>query len=93
MLSQRIARLRQSAGLSQAELAALLRISPSAAGMYEQGRRTPSLDALVTMASVFGVSLDYLITGKESPYGRNAAVPDCPCATCYWKDGGINRPK
>ena len=89
MLGMRIASLRQGCGLSQAELARRLHISPSTVGMYEQGRRIPDLNVLIAMSDVFEVSLDYLITGSESPYSGNALAnrynPDCPCSTCYWK--------
>ena len=64
MLGARIAVLRRQRGMSQAELAAALRISSSAVGMYEQGRREPSAQMLVTMAEFFGVTTDYLLTGK-----------------------------
>ena len=66
MLGPRIAALRRHAKLSQAEVAAQLQISPSAMGMYEQGRREPSTETLVALARVFGVSTDYLLTGKPS---------------------------
>ena len=66
MLGARIASLRREAGLNQAELAQQLQISPSAVGMYEQGRREPSADTLVAMAQLFGVSLDYLLTGQAA---------------------------
>lgn len=65
MLGLRIAALRRKAGLSQAELARRLRISPSAVGMYEQGRREPAVEVLLAMAKIFDVSLDYLLTGSE----------------------------
>ena len=64
MLGSRIAALRRCAGLSQAELAQQLKISPSAVGMYEQGRREPSLDTVVALARTLGVSVDYLLTGQ-----------------------------
>ena len=67
MLGIRIAALRREAGLSQAQLAQKLQISPSAMGMYEQGRREPSLRLLGEMARVLGVSTDYLITGIPYP--------------------------
>lgn len=67
MLGLRIAALRREAGLSQAELARQLQISPSAMGMYEQGRREPSLQLLGQMARILGVSTDYLITGAPRP--------------------------
>ena len=64
MLGERIALLRRGKGWSQMELAQRLHISASAVGMYEQGRREPSLEGLVELAAVFGVSADYLLTGK-----------------------------
>ena len=64
MLGQRIALLRRQAGLSQAELAVRMGISASAVGMYEQGRREPSVDALVALSEIFQVSTDYLLTGR-----------------------------
>ena len=71
MLGARIAALRREAGLNQAELAQRLRISPSAVGMYEQGRREPSADTLVAMAQLFGVSTDYLLTGQAAEKDQN----------------------
>ena len=71
MLGERIAALRRRAGLSQAELAQRLRISASAMGMYEQGRREPSAQMLVALARVLGVSTDYLLTGIPAPDQRD----------------------
>ena len=65
MIRSQIAILRQKRGISQSELAALLRISPSTVGMYEQGRRLPSLSMVVRLSRVFGVTTDYLLTGKD----------------------------
>ena len=64
MLGDRIALLRRGKGWSQTELARQLHISASAVGMYEQGRREPSLEGVVELAEVFGVSADYLLTGR-----------------------------
>ena len=64
MLGARIALLRRQQSMSQAELAEALRISPSAVGMYEQGRREPAAEVLVAMAQIFGVTVDYLLTGS-----------------------------
>ena len=67
MLGLRIAALRRSAKLSQAELASQLQISASAMGMYEQGRREPSGQMLVALARILGVTTDYLLTGTPAP--------------------------
>ncbi len=66
MLGSRIAALRREAGMSQADLAVRLKVSPSAVGMYEQGRREPSVDALRDLADIFGVSVDYLVRGAPA---------------------------
>ena len=63
MLGARIAALRRERGFSQGELARRLQISPSAMGMYEQGRREPSAQILVALARELEVSTDYLLTG------------------------------
>lgn len=64
MLGLRIALLRVEKGWSQAELAKRIGVSASAVGMYEQGRREPSLMILVHLARELDVTTDYLLTGK-----------------------------
>ena len=71
MLGARIAALRRAAGWSQGELARKLQVSPSAVGMYEQGRREPAAAILVEMSRLFGVTVDYLLTGEVSPEERD----------------------
>ena len=66
MLGTRIAALRREAGLSQAELAQRLQVSPSALGMYEQERREPSMQTLVKLSRELGVTTDYLLTGTPA---------------------------
>lgn len=68
MLGARIAALRRGAKLSQAELARRVKVSPSAMGMYEQGRREPSGETLVAIARELGVTTDYLLTGSGGVY-------------------------
>ena len=66
MLGERIAALRRTRGMSQANLAGRLGISASAMGMYEQGRREPSLQTVVDLARELEVSTDFLLTGKSA---------------------------
>lgn len=87
MLSKQIKMLRINAGMNQSQLAEKLNVSPSAVGMYEQGRRTPPTDTLIEMANIFDVSLDFLITGKEFLHSLTTKqqMPDylpCPCKAC-----------
>ena len=65
VIGSQIALLRQERELRQAELAELLHISASTVGMYEQGRRLPSLNTVISLCQIFDVTADYLLTGKE----------------------------
>ena len=69
MLGIRMALLRIAKGWSQAELAKRIGVSASAVGMYEQGRREPSLGLVVQLSQEFGVTTDYLLMGEA----QNAA--------------------
>lgn len=73
MLGSRIAVLRRAKGWSQSELARRLQVSPSAVGMYEQGRREPAAEVLVSLSELFGVTVDYLLTGKVTPESCESA--------------------
>ena len=90
MLSTRIMYLRKKNSMSQSQLANKIGVSSSALGMYEQGRREPSLETLVSISRIFKVSLDYLATGAE--HASDASLSDgdyfvdCPCKTCFWKE-------
>ena len=74
MLGERIGILRRAKGLSQAELARRLKISASAMGMYEQGRREPSVQMLVSLARELDVTTDFLLTG-HSPQLQDDPLP------------------
>lgn len=63
MVGRRIAALRKSVGLTQAELARHMHVSPSTIGMYEQGRRLPAIPMLTALSREFNVTIDYLVTG------------------------------
>ena len=60
-----LAYLRKRAGYSQTELADKLKISRSAIGMYESGKREPDFETLEALADTFNVNMDTLL-GKAS---------------------------
>jgi len=60
-IGARLANLRKKKGLSQKELAAALRVSPSTIGMYERNRRRPDTETLQRLAGFFNVTADYLL--------------------------------
>ena len=69
-LANKIKQLRKKSGLTQAELADKLEISPSAVGMYEQGRREPDNETLSKICQILNASGDFILNlnkdGQES---------------------------
>ena len=61
MFCENFKKLRLSHGLTQVQMANKLNVSPSAIGMYEQGRRKPDSDMLKKICKAFNVSMDYLL--------------------------------
>ena len=53
--------LRKANGLTQDELAKILKISRSTIGMYENGSRVPDYETLEAIADYFNVDIDYLL--------------------------------
>ena len=66
MLSANLKNIRKRLGFTQAQLAEKLNIKRSLIGAYEEGRAEPKLSTLVSMARLFGISLDSLITQDQS---------------------------
>ena len=61
MIAEKIKRLREARGWSQAELARRLGVTRNGANSWEQGLSMPSPACLVELARVFSVSTDYLL--------------------------------
>lgn len=70
-VSERIFYLLQKQGKRQSDLARALRVRPTTVSEWKNGRREPSSVHYIQLAEYFGVSLDYLIAGRDPP----AAVP------------------
>ena len=59
--------LRQSAGMTQKELAEKIGVTKSVISYYELQERTPSPEILIKLASVFNVTTDYLLGIEREP--------------------------
>lgn len=66
--ASRLASLRNSRGMTQAELAKALGVSNGAVGNYERGEREPDFDTLQRIAEFFGVDANYLLGYDGSGY-------------------------
>lgn len=72
-----IKNLRIERGITQEQLAALLKISRSTVGMYETGSREPDFETLEAIADIFNVDMDYLM-GRSTQERRNPITPTIP---------------
>lgn len=62
---KRLKELRKAKGLNQTELGDILGVSKSSICCYENGTRNPSLETVIELMQLFGVSADYLL-GTDS---------------------------
>ncbi|MED4569644.1 helix-turn-helix domain-containing protein [Brevibacillus agri] len=63
--ASRLRALRTKHKLRQKDVANKLGITESAYGYYEQGRREPSHETLQQLATMFDVTVDYLVVGRS----------------------------
>ncbi len=75
--AKRLKTLRIKSELNQTQLAQRLNLKSSAISKYEKGLTQPGIETLITLAQIFGVSLDYLvgISDIENPYSIEQLTP------------------
>lgn len=64
-IGDRIKLKRKELGLTQAELGAKINVTDRAVSKWEQNEGNPDMSLIANLAKVLGVTLDYLILGKE----------------------------
>lgn len=65
-IGQRIKQLRKENGLTQQQFADQIGISMNFLSKIEPGMKIPSIDVFVEIAVQFGVSLDWVIMGRDN---------------------------
>lgn len=70
-LNIKLAMLRKEHGYTQEQIADFLNLTRSAISNYELGLNEPSLDAMVAIADLYGVSLDWLMGRTNLRYNFN----------------------
>lgn len=74
-IGERIRILRKKEGLSQIEFCKKIKLSQGRLSEIEQGKNNPAFDTLVSIKSVFNISLDWLVTGEYSK-SNTENIPD-----------------
>ena len=64
----RLKELRLAKGLTQKEVAEVIKVSPQSYGYYENWVNKPDPETLIKLADLFGCSIDYLL-GRENDFG------------------------
>lgn len=72
--ADRLRQIRRNRGLSQRQLAELVRCETMLISRYERGTGLPKMDTLIGLAQALRVSLDELATGQKP----SDAAPDAP---------------
>lgn len=67
-IGQRVVECRKEKGMTQIELVRQTGLSDQTITNLEKGHSPPNLTTVLKVAKVFGVTLDWLITGKGSKY-------------------------
>ena len=76
VIAKNIAELRQAHSMTQIELAEKLNYSDKAISKWERGESLPDVTVLVTIASLFGVTLDYLVQEEhKEPVRKSEGAP------------------
>lgn len=68
-MGERLIQKRKECGYSQYKAAELLNVSPDSISRYENGTRVIPIDMLVAMSNLYGVEMEYLVTGEISEGG------------------------
>ena len=66
-ISERIFLILEKQGKRQSDLVKLLNVRPTTVSEWKKGKREPSGSYYAKIAEYLGVSLDYLIAGREPP--------------------------
>ena len=75
-LGERIYSLRTGRGMSQDALAEVLEVSRQSVSKWETDASVPDLDKLVKLSEYFGITLDALVKGEETPVQTPKAEPE-----------------
>ena len=75
VIAENIASLRQQRGMTQTELADKLNYTDKAVSKWERGDSLPDVTVLVSLASLFGVTLDDLVS-RHAPEAPVTAAPE-----------------
>jgi len=76
-LGQRIKQQRERRQLRQSDIASALRLTSQAVSKWERGENAPDIAVLLDLARLLGVSVEWVLTGRQEAPGTFPAVVLC----------------
>ena len=70
-LGEQITNLRKKKGISQVELGKQIGTSGDIIGRYERNEVKPSIEVVINIADILGVSIDYLVGKTDLEFDKN----------------------
>ena len=77
-MPEKLAELRRQKGLSQIELAEAMSVSRQAVSMWESGATIPSIDNLILLSRLYGVSVDEILGALPPEKTADASAENQP---------------
>lgn len=74
--SQRLKQLRKEKHLTQAQVAERIGVTASMVSSYETDIRLPSYEVLVKIATLFGVTIDYMLCREDKRFIDISSLSD-----------------
>lgn len=80
MFGDRVQQMREAHNYSQVQLAALLQVSRQTVSNWENNNIMPSIEMLIKLADLFGVSTDFLLERDNRRSLDTTGLTDTQCA-------------
>ena len=77
-MPEKLAELRRQKGISQIELAEAMSVSRQAVSMWESGATIPSIDNLILLSRLYGVSVDEILGALPPEKTADASAENQP---------------
>lgn len=90
MLNNRLKSLRNEKNVLQKDVADYLKISTSAYGFYEQGKRVPDTETITKLANYYNVSIDYLLGKSDIKESADDLIKNNHVTIALHNDDGID---
>ncbi len=84
-LGERLQQLRKEKQMSQEELGNLLLVSRQTVSLWENNQTVPTVDNLIRLKEIFGVSIDSILTDEETKFSEplQPHQTEAPTADCH----------